>query len=533
MPSVSKKKVALVLTGALSLGSFEAGVAYEIARYIQEQENPGIEIDVIVGTSAGALTGALTAMVLANGADPRILEESWLSVKLEDLLRLNPRDKSILSSSKVENIISRYIGPVSASQIRYRDTQPVSLAVVVTNLDGIKYSIQRTRDKAFSISAIGYEDSVRFNITRDFSDWERLRNAVTASSAFPVAFEHKKLLRNQGEFRKNQAHNFAGRTARDFNCSDGGIVNNQPLNTAIEIVNDLPYYGPEEGYERVFLVVDPTPPENDLQTGKEYSVFDVAGKALWTIPRNQTLFKDLLLLEKVNRRIQWKNTFISAVADIWNRQKLTEPENKALDELCYQIAQFKGKSILGIEPEKYLEVEKRRLSGAYKTQLNRVSDADSFMKYCFLLEQIADLRNKQEVSVEMICPLDAEKELAGVIFGSFGGFLDSNFMKHDFNVGRTYAKRWLKTEIELYRKMYFRQQELSPKIQKQVLQKLLDNSVSLLVEDFAPKVFASRNLQLNNGLKVFTLTTMISKSFFKYVLKKSWNWTKSLISFGK
>lgn len=533
MPSVPIKKVALVFTGALSLGSFEAGVAYEIVKYIQEEENPGIEIDVVVGTSAGALTGAMMAMALVNGADPQILEESWLSVKLEDLLMLNSRDKSILSGSKVEQIVSRYIAPLDESKIRYKSTQPINLAAVVTNLDGVKYSIQRARGKEFSISAIGYEDAVRFNITKDFSDWERLRSAVTASSSFPVAFEHKKLLREQREYKRNQIHNFNGETTRYFNCSDGGIVNNQPLSMAIEIVNDLPIYGSDEGYERIFLVVDPSPPEADLLSLKEYSLFDVASKALWTIPRNQTLFKDLLLLEKVNRRIHWKNSFISVIAEMWNRQKLTLAEDKALNELCCQIAGFKGKTILGIEPGEYLKTEKRRLAVAYQEQLKRVSDSDSFLKYCFLLEQISDLRNKQDISVEMICPSDAEKELAGVICGSFGGFLDTNFMKHDFNVGRTYAKRWLKTEVDLSRKTYFREQELSPKIQKQVLQKMLDNSVALLVEDFGPKILAGKGLQLNHGLRAFTLTTMLSKSFLKFVFKKGWNWTQKTLSFRK
>lgn len=531
MGAAPKKKIALVLTGAVSLGSFEAGVAYELVRYIKEQNNPDIEIDVIVGTSAGALTGALTALVLADAADPQILEESWLSVRLEDLLKLKDTDRSILSNKAVEKLVSQYVSPTKTALDR-STRNPVTLVVVVTNLDGIKYSIQRTKDKAFSISAISYEDSLKFQITKDFSDWDTLRNAVMASSAFPVAFSHRQLVREEGEFGKRKVQNFGGRHTMSFNYSDGGIVNNQPLNKAIEIVNELPYLEDERGFERVFLVVDPSPPSDDLIPGSKYTVFDVAGKALWTIPRNQTLYKDILLLEKVNRRVHWKNAMISAMADLWNSSKTTEAQKHEFDRLCNEIAMFKGKTILGIDPAEYIEVEKKRLFNDYREQAGKATDPDAFIKYCFLLEQVADLRNKHEVSVEMIRPQNADKELAGVIFGSFGGFMDSGLMKHDYNVGRSYAKRWLKTEMDLHRMIHLRKEELSPKVQKQVLQKMLDNTVPLLVEDIGPKLLSSKGLPEGEGpgVKLFALTAMVSKSLVKYIFRKGVTWAKTVLN---
>ena len=95
-----KRKIALVFTGGVSLGSFEAGVAYEIVKHILENAAPRLEIDVIAGASAGALTGALTALTVVYGVDPAIIGEAWMAVKLEDLLILSHGERSLLSETK-------------------------------------------------------------------------------------------------------------------------------------------------------------------------------------------------------------------------------------------------------------------------------------------------------------------------------------------------------------------------------------------------------------------------------------------------
>ncbi len=535
MPTQKKKKVALVFTGAVSLGSFEAGVAYEIIRYLNETENPELDVDVIVGTSAGALTGALTALALVFGIDPGLLEEAWMSVRLEDLLKLNPCDRSLLSSSKVESLIARYIQPPASEFARPRTIdKKIEFVAVVTNLNGIRYRILRGKDEEFSISAIGYEDAFKFRIGPGFSDWEKLRTAVRASSAYPAAFEHKTVLRADHEFRRLARYNFAQKTEKAFHYADGGIVNNQPLNRAIEVVNDLPADDRETslemGNERVFLVIDPSPPEGDPIHREGFSVFNVVSRAVWTIPRNQTLYKDLLLLEKVNRRIMWKNSFVSTLAGIWNSLRITEEQSRAFDKLCQEVARFKGKTILGVEPDAYLETEKKRIRNAYRSEIASVTDADSFVKYCFLLEQVADLRNKQQVTVEMISPLDPEKELAGVIFGNFGGFLDAGFIKHDFNVGRTYALRWLKKETEMSRLVRCTEKHVPARVQRKVFQKLLDNSIPLLVEEIGPRLFAGRGDLAQEAPRLLNLLGMFVAGLAKYLVRKALFQSKKICS---
>jgi len=152
-----------------------------------------------------------------------------------------------------------------------------------------------------------------------------------------------------------------------------------------------------------------------------------------------------------------------------------------------------------------------------------------FIKYCYLLEQVADLRNKQDIAVEMIAPRDAQKELAGVIFGNFGGFLGSGFMKHDYNVGRTYARRWLSKERELERLVICREERVPVKINRKIIQKLFDNSVPLLMEDIGPRLFGLSPDLPGEEIGRLTLLRMFTVSLAKYAFNKSISWTKEKV----
>jgi predicted acylesterase/phospholipase RssA len=60
-----KKRVALVLSGGVSLGSYIAGALDELLRWLEADGD--FEIDVITGASAGATTAALIAHGLLPG----------------------------------------------------------------------------------------------------------------------------------------------------------------------------------------------------------------------------------------------------------------------------------------------------------------------------------------------------------------------------------------------------------------------------------------------------------------------------------
>src|ERR1041384_2992655 len=118
------KRLAITISGAVSLGSYEAGVLYEIIHAIGQhntdpatQEGERIEIDVLTGASAGGMTATIAAQKLAfeasavAGPYDNAFYRPWVAdVSLDGLLAMHGIDdptKSILSSQHVVDISRR------------------------------------------------------------------------------------------------------------------------------------------------------------------------------------------------------------------------------------------------------------------------------------------------------------------------------------------------------------------------------------------------------------------------------------------
>ena len=81
-------RVAIAISGAVSLGSYEAGTLYEIIKALKEHNenpaNPKIEIDVLTGASAGGMTAAMIAQKLLydgdalSGENTNVAYEAWV-----------------------------------------------------------------------------------------------------------------------------------------------------------------------------------------------------------------------------------------------------------------------------------------------------------------------------------------------------------------------------------------------------------------------------------------------------------------------
>ena len=121
-----KKKLAITISGAVSLGSYEAGVLYEVVRAIgQHNQNPKtktddkIFIDVLTGASAGGMTATIAAQKLLYEAQSLAGEFSnafyqpWVAeISIQRLLNLHGADnerQSIFSSEAVAEISEKYI----------------------------------------------------------------------------------------------------------------------------------------------------------------------------------------------------------------------------------------------------------------------------------------------------------------------------------------------------------------------------------------------------------------------------------------
>src|SRR5271166_552147 len=118
-----KKRLAITIAGAVSLGSYEAGVLFEILRALKENntQNPEgqIIVDVLTGASAGGMTAVTAAQkLLFNAGDlenpyDNVFYNTWVKeINFDRLLALGPDEKtafSFFSSNAIETIAEDYI----------------------------------------------------------------------------------------------------------------------------------------------------------------------------------------------------------------------------------------------------------------------------------------------------------------------------------------------------------------------------------------------------------------------------------------
>ena len=85
------RRMAITIAGAVSLGSYEAGVLYEVLEALRRHntvaktEDDKIYVDVITGASAGGMTAAMAAQRLlydaASLSDPEtnVFYQAWVA----------------------------------------------------------------------------------------------------------------------------------------------------------------------------------------------------------------------------------------------------------------------------------------------------------------------------------------------------------------------------------------------------------------------------------------------------------------------
>src|SRR5205823_1898310 len=97
--AVTKLRIGLTISGAVSLGSYEGGALAALLVAIQEM-NGAVLMDVVTGASAGAITAVLAARCLVRGCDPvQAMTASW--VDLPSIERLKTHDPGAPLSAKV------------------------------------------------------------------------------------------------------------------------------------------------------------------------------------------------------------------------------------------------------------------------------------------------------------------------------------------------------------------------------------------------------------------------------------------------
>ena len=136
-------KIGIIMSGAISLGNFEAGVLTELFTAITEKnkelaaQNKKYVVDVITGSSAGALTAGLAASIMMNDYSKLgNLRKAWVEdVDIVKLLDRKNNPQGILNDTFMREIADSCIVTESASKASFAP-EKLHLGFTVTNLNG-------------------------------------------------------------------------------------------------------------------------------------------------------------------------------------------------------------------------------------------------------------------------------------------------------------------------------------------------------------------------------------------------------------
>jgi hypothetical protein len=493
------KRLAITISGAVSLGSYEAGVLYEICEALRQHNedpetiaNPAdrIEIDVLTGASAGGMTAVIAAQSLlysGNALDnPRDnpFYNPWVTdISLDGLLTPDskpkpafpdlpaPEDptKSIFSSNLIEKLAYKYVTgrydkgtpspgvphPAAAKQIR--------LGLALSNLNGVAYSYPLRVKQSGDDQSFGYarfQDQMTGFFTPDGSDgkdslsaWTPWRNAAVSCGAFPFAFRVKELHRLEDEYPKNHRVPWSI-PARDFAYTDGGVFQNEPLGLAKNLVDliDRPAKGSASSFQnadsRFYLYVAP-----GAKTSDANSDFTAASAQLLltaqTIVKavlHQARFQDWVNAEEINDQINVFNLRAKQLSGLLKHGKVDAAVlQHAADALLPSLFQTEPPPPPGVRDET-LDDARARLRQQFKNESNellKISTATekAWIDSILVLETAAELNLKDEMYIYGITATN--HELAGGGMFAFLGFFDLTLRQHDYNLGRQKARAFL------------------------------------------------------------------------------------------
>ncbi|HSW25993.1 MAG TPA: patatin-like protein [Burkholderiaceae bacterium] len=320
-------RLALVLNGGVSLAVWMGGVAFELNRLVRETHPvyrgllqltaTAARIDVISGTSAGGINGAALALAQVHDRGLGSLRDVWLgTASLERLLR-DPDDAELNSLLRGNEWflpqIRSTLADLAHGEPVPKAAAPVLLSLTSTLLDGI--GSKRLDDFGTVVEDTVHKAIWRFGRTEDGDDAfghaqivDQLAAAARATASFPVAFEPARFepgaaaFANAQPLKSRQAPDRA--IDKEVFLLDGGILDNQPFDAALEGIARLPALG---NTRRVLAYVVPDPPAEPQPRKKGLdgklvapTLAEVTWRSLIDIPMSQSIASHMARLRAHN-----------------------------------------------------------------------------------------------------------------------------------------------------------------------------------------------------------------------------------------
>lgn len=464
-------RLALILSGGVSLGTYTAGAVSEILLALSRDRRRDAAVHVIAGASAGAITAGLAARALAvNPALLPWIERAWVDALDAEVL-LNPAraDRSALLDAAAAEELSRHlIAAEPASDDRPSDAagDPLRVGIALTNLSGVAYDLRygflNAPDRTYGIRV--HRDWMEFSLSRGLAAaaavWERLRSAAVASASFPLVFPPRVLERRRAEYPGARfANDEEGDTVRMW-YADGGLVENEPVGLAKRLVERFPDHRDAEWR---YILVDPYMEGGSERDGISADPSGSAVRAAAMVTRallGHAAARDWVQANKVNARLEILEALVSRLPDIGDR--LRDPQalgiGRSIGELAERVAEMKVAvrrgpvSPAGDPVVAYLDENLERI-GSDPRFASAFQDVEAravrtrIAKLIFILESAAGLRDKEPMPLYLVAPPEGES-LAGELLGNFGGFLHREWRAHDFRAGRRDARHLLERALD-------------------------------------------------------------------------------------
>lgn len=453
-------RITLVLSGSASLGAYTAGATAEILAALEANRlTERVVVDVVTGSSAGALTAAMAARSLV--VNPNLapwIERSWVEA-MDARQLLNPArdDRSgWLDPEPVDELMAHLVSGPAASDDRPSEALDEELRVGFS-LQSISRDVDPGEGEVSDggadpgeegnaagrgRSSGGRADAV-YRLHRSSGPalpaWADLRRAAVAAASIPVAFPPRPLALGSGPA--------TGPYVGD------GLGAERPVSLARRLASDAP-----GGERRRIVVVDPTsdgagrPPE---RAGGPTSTTASLGRGLREL-LGRGAAEDLMDAADAAGRRRVLAALVERLPEIHGR--LEDPDAVSLGRRVGELAERVAEDAVardaapgtGGGSDPVLDWLDRHLSriqsdpdyeAAIATTSSRAGRT-RLAKLILVLETIGGLAESPVADVHPVRP-PAGQELAGRSVAGFGGFLERDWRVHDLRAGRRDARRLL------------------------------------------------------------------------------------------
>ena len=457
---MKKKKIALIIAGAVSLGSYEAGVLTELLyaletlnRNANEDGHPLYELDVMTGGSAGGISSVIMARIMMYDLQGRRqhLHSVWVNdVDIRGFMKDIPAN-ALFSKDLIDQLAQKYVVSGSGhppSNVASFAPDELRLSLSLSNMNGVDYEVPYITSKEGGFDSTFYSEEASFSIKKgalpNEEAWKTMADTAIACGNFPIAFQPQLLFRKAEDYPGSIQALKDEYFPTEMAFVDGGMFDNEPLREAIHLAAEAD--GGVIDPDRLFIVIDPNINRSGHQPEIEADIFlpNYVGRLI-TMIKSESMANDWMRANRRNVELEWRDAFVNDLIEIVRcipdeqlatlRAQIKSTANEIVE---------KKREMLGSDryPEGYL---KDALALVQERQIDHVKTLDLeekreiFTTLVFLVNNVAGLQHKSPLNLALIGS-DPDKTAGDKLF-AFGGFFDEMWREHDYRLGRIEANK--------------------------------------------------------------------------------------------